>query len=147
MGGENQRSSLTLDTGYSETAQCIGKPSYLEPISGSLQKPVEGLLSLLKKIEDRSAIEEKHNQNHVEKQKRTYLERISNTMQKPIEGLSRSVLPRLYEEGGGLKPRATEHSKTPSKQPPKTAHRTHSNTQQPRRPKLQNATNVAFQKS
>ena len=44
MGGENQRRSLTRDTGYSETAQCTGKPSYLEPISGSLQKPVEGLL-------------------------------------------------------------------------------------------------------
>ena len=40
--------------------------SYLEPISGSLQKPIEGLPSLLKKIEDRSRIDEKHNQKHVE---------------------------------------------------------------------------------
>src|SRR3989337_1045101 len=43
MGGEKQRSRLTHATGYSEKAQCTGKPSYLQPISSSMQKPVEGV--------------------------------------------------------------------------------------------------------
>ena len=58
MGGEKQKSSLTHEQGYSEKAQCIGKPSYLESNSGSLQKPIEG----------RVAIGEKRNQYHVKKQ-------------------------------------------------------------------------------
>ena len=66
MGGEIQRSSLNHDMGYSEKAQRTGTKSYLEPISGSLQKPIEGLPSLIKKTEDRVAIGEKHNQKHVE---------------------------------------------------------------------------------
>jgi len=43
QGGERQRSSLSFDTGCSAKAHCIGTPSYLEPNSGSLQKPIEGL--------------------------------------------------------------------------------------------------------
>ena len=43
QGGEVQRGSLTQFSGYSEKAQCTGKPSYLEPISGSMQKPIGGL--------------------------------------------------------------------------------------------------------
>jgi hypothetical protein len=42
QGGERQRSSLSFDTGYSAKAHCIGTPSYLEPNSGSLQKPIGG---------------------------------------------------------------------------------------------------------
>jgi hypothetical protein len=37
-GGEVERGCLREFSGYSETAQRIGKPSYLEPISQSLQK-------------------------------------------------------------------------------------------------------------
>jgi hypothetical protein len=43
MGGESQKASLNQVTGYSTYAHCIGKPSYLEPNSGSLQKPIEGV--------------------------------------------------------------------------------------------------------
>ena len=51
--------------------------------------PIEGVyFAIAEKIEDRVAIGEKHNQNHIENAARTYLERIRNTMQKPIEGLS-----------------------------------------------------------
>jgi hypothetical protein len=77
MAGEIQRGTLIHDTGYFETAHCIGKPAYLKPNSGSMHVPIEG----------RIAIEEKHNQKHVENAARTYLERIRNTMQKPIEGI------------------------------------------------------------
>ena len=87
MGGESQRRSLTYDTGYSETAQFTGTPSYLEPNSGSLHVPTEGVYRVTEKIEDRSAIGEKHNQNNVKNTARVYLERIRNRMQKPIEGL------------------------------------------------------------
>jgi hypothetical protein len=48
MGGGNQ-SSLAHDMGYYTTAQCIGKSSYLEPISGSMQKPIEGRSLLAEK--------------------------------------------------------------------------------------------------
>ena len=87
MGGESQRSSLTYDTGYSETPQFTGTPSYLEPISGSLHVPIEVVYRATEKTEDRVAIGEKRNQNHAENTARTYLERIRNSMQKPIEGL------------------------------------------------------------
>ena len=93
MGGENQRGSLNDTSGYSKKAQCTGVPSYLDPISGSLHVPIEGVYP--KKIEDRVAIGEKTAQNHVENTARTYLERIRNTMQKPIEGLSRAILDAL----------------------------------------------------
>jgi len=63
-GGEVQRGSLTQFSGYSVKAQCTGARSYLEPNSGSLQKPIEGLS---KKIEDRGAIGTKTAQNHAEK--------------------------------------------------------------------------------
>jgi len=89
LGGENQQSSLNFSSGYSKSAQCIGKSRYLEPNSQSMQKTVEGVYP--KKIEDRVAIGEKTAQNHVENTARTYLERIRNTMQKPIEGLSQTA--------------------------------------------------------
>jgi hypothetical protein len=66
-GGERQRSSVGSDTGYSEKAQCTGKPAYLEPNSNSMQKPIGGLLALLKNVEDRSAIGGSRNQKHAEK--------------------------------------------------------------------------------
>jgi hypothetical protein len=43
QGGEVQRGSLTQFSGYSEKAQRTGKPSYLEPNSNRMQKPIEGL--------------------------------------------------------------------------------------------------------
>jgi hypothetical protein len=87
MGGEKQRGSLNGKSGYSVKAHCIGKQSYLEPISGSLHVPIEGVYRATEKTEDRVTIGEKRNQNHVENTARTYLERIRNRMQKPIEGL------------------------------------------------------------
>ena len=72
--------------------------SYLEPISGSMQKTIEG----------RVAIGEKHNQNHVGKAARTYLERIRNRMHEPIEGLLAQRRGAL-NKGGGL---VTEHNST-----------------------------------
>ena len=89
MGGENRRSILTLDRDYSEKAQRTCKaPSYLEPNSGSLHVPIEGVYSAAEKTEGRVAIGEKTGQNHVEKQSRAYLERIRNSMHEPIEGRS-----------------------------------------------------------
>ena len=78
MGGDFQKGSLNHVTGYSATAQCTGKPSYLEPNSQSMQKTIEGLLVL----------ELLATNGMLEKEARTYLERIRNSMQKPIEGLS-----------------------------------------------------------
>ena len=90
LGGENQRSSLIISSGYSNKAQFIGKPpSYLEPNSGSLQKPIEGVYA--ENIEDRARIGVLRCQCHVEKSARVYLERIRNGMQKPIEGLSQAI--------------------------------------------------------
>ena len=43
VGGDLERGSLTQFSGYSVRAQCTGKPSYLEPIRNTMQKPVEGL--------------------------------------------------------------------------------------------------------
>jgi hypothetical protein len=58
LGGENQRSNINRFTGCSEKAQ----PSYLEPNSGSLQKPIGGLSE-----NDRGgvAIDAENRQNHV----------------------------------------------------------------------------------
>jgi hypothetical protein len=67
QGGEDQRGSLTQSSGYSVKAHCIGKRSYLEPNSGCMQKPIEGLS---KNIEGRVTIGEKTAQNHVENYKR-----------------------------------------------------------------------------
>ena len=88
MGGENHRSSLNLIRAISAKAHCTGNPSYLEPISGSLHVPIEGVYPAAEKIEDRSRIGEKQRQNHAENAARTYLERIRNRMHVPIEGLS-----------------------------------------------------------
>jgi len=41
VGGESQRVIFSVFSGYSKSAQCTGKPSYLESISGSIQKPIE----------------------------------------------------------------------------------------------------------
>jgi hypothetical protein len=65
LGGESQRASLNQVTGYSEKAQCTGKPAYLEPISGSLQKPVGGLSE---KTGEGVAIGAETRQKHVENQ-------------------------------------------------------------------------------
>jgi hypothetical protein len=64
LGGERHRGSVSYVTGYSATAQRTGNPAYLEPNSGSLQKPIEGLSE---KIEDRSRIGCSVNQKHAEK--------------------------------------------------------------------------------
>jgi len=78
LGGGEQRGCLNSSAGYSSKAHCTGKPSYLEPISGSMQKPIEGSI----------AIGVFSCQWHIEKPRRIYLERIRNRMHKPIEGLS-----------------------------------------------------------
>ena len=96
MGGENQQPSLNQSTGYSETAKCAGKPSYLEPISGSLQKSIEGVYR----------IGVFRCQWHVGKATRIYLDRIRDSLQKPLEGLSYSMQPALYK-GAIEKNRAT----------------------------------------
>jgi hypothetical protein len=43
MGGRIQRGSLTHDTAIPLKPIAQSKPSYLEPNSGSMQKPIEGL--------------------------------------------------------------------------------------------------------
>jgi len=43
LGGETQQISLNRKMGYSAKAQFTVKPSYLEPNSDSMQKPIEGL--------------------------------------------------------------------------------------------------------
>ena len=45
-GGESQESKGLFYVGCSIYAQFIGKPSYLEPNSGSMQKPIGGLSAL-----------------------------------------------------------------------------------------------------
>jgi hypothetical protein len=56
MGGENQ-SSLTHDSGCYVKAQCTGKPpSYLEPNSGSMHVPIEGVYRAAEKLEGRSLL-------------------------------------------------------------------------------------------
>ena len=138
MGGENQRRSLAHETGYSKKAQCTGKPSFLKPNSQSLQKTYRGGLYVstlpLKKIEDRSAIGEKHNQNHVEnqRQRQIYLERIRNRMQKPIEGLS-SPCCLLYIRGAIVFTSTRVHPTTGSSanRNQKVHRSAHGNQQQP----------------
>jgi hypothetical protein len=67
MGGENQKGSSCQFSGYSTTAQFIGKPpSYLEPNSQSMHRTIEGVYPAAEKIEDRVAIGAKTAQNHVE---------------------------------------------------------------------------------
>ena len=87
MGGENQQPGLNQPTGHSDKAQHNGKPSYLEPISGSMQKPIEGVYR----------IGVFRCQNHVEEVARVYLERIRNRMHKPIEGLLVPIFGALYK--------------------------------------------------
>jgi len=89
-GGEVERGRLRQFAGYSATAQCTGMPAYLEPNSGSLHVPIEGVYPATEKIEDKVAIGGKHSQNHAEKRSlsRTYLQPIRNRMHEPIEGLS-----------------------------------------------------------
>jgi len=70
----------------STKAQCTGKQSYLEPNSGSLHVPIEGVYRATEKTEDRVTIGEKRSQNHAEND--AYLEPNRNRMQKPIEGSS-----------------------------------------------------------
>jgi hypothetical protein len=90
MGGEEREGSLNRFSGYSDTAQRTEKPAYLEPIRQSMHVPIEGVCTAAaKKIEDRVAIGQKHNQNHAENPARAYLERIRNTMHEPIEGRSK----------------------------------------------------------
>jgi len=123
-GGECQRGKAVSSTGYSATAQCTGKPSYLKPNSQSMQKSIERVYR----------IGDSHSQKHVKNAPRTYLERIRNTMQKPIEGLSQAGR-RRFIKGRGLKPRAIErqiHTATNSNTKAHPA--PHGNTQQPQRP-------------
>jgi len=47
LGGERKENKGLFSVGCSFYAQFIGKSSYLEPNSGSLQKPVEGLFTAL----------------------------------------------------------------------------------------------------
>jgi len=64
LGGERQRISLSIVSGYSAKLQC----TYLEPNSNSMQKPIGGLsASPAKTIEDRSRISCPINQKHAEK--------------------------------------------------------------------------------
>jgi hypothetical protein len=76
LGGGEQSSCLDSSGGYSSKAHCTGNRSYLEPISGSMQKPIEGLI----------AIGAFSGQWHVGNARRIYLERIRNSLQKPVEG-------------------------------------------------------------
>ena len=72
QGGDQRRSSLVVFSGYSETAQCTGKPhSYLTPISQSLHKTREGVSPI-----------------SCRKPRRTYLKTNRDSMHLPIEGLS-----------------------------------------------------------
>ena len=59
MGGEIQRESVTHDMGYSASAHCIGKRSYLEPISQSMHVPIEEVYSAPEKTEDSHVLERK----------------------------------------------------------------------------------------
>ena len=83
MGGESQQGSLSYVLGYSVNAHCIGNPqrAYLEPISQSLQKTIEGT----------TRIGAFSGQRHVEKPRRAYLEPIRDSLQIPIEGLLRKL--------------------------------------------------------
>ena len=80
LGGESQRGCSFSFGAISAKAQCTGKwRSYLEPNSGSMQKPIEG----------RGRIGAERNQNHAETA--VYLEPNRNGMHVPIEGRSRHL--------------------------------------------------------
>ena len=68
------------------------KPAYLEPNSGSLHVPIEGVYRVTEKIEGRSAIGAETAQKYVENRRRTYLQPNRNTLQKPVGGLSALAL-------------------------------------------------------
>ena len=87
-GGKRQRSSVVSSSGFSESP-LHWKSSYLEPISGSLQKSIEGVYR----------IGVFRCQWHVGNARRVYLERIRNRMQKPVEGLSSLHCLPLYKRG------------------------------------------------
>jgi hypothetical protein len=66
-GGDKRRVSRLASAVQSAPHwNASAKPAYLQPNSGSLQKPIEGLPE---KIEDRSAIGAFSNQNHVKKRR------------------------------------------------------------------------------
>ena len=66
-GGEpNRETQSMVPKAFRSCPPQITHAAYLEPISGSMQKPIEGLPARLKKIEEGSAIVQKHNQNHAE---------------------------------------------------------------------------------
>jgi len=67
--------------GYSDTAQCIGTRSYLEPNSGSLHVPIEGVYRVTEKIEGRSLLE-----------KNTTKEEINAAFKKAAEGPLKGIL-------------------------------------------------------
>ena len=120
-----RREGLSYVMGYSETAQCTGNlPSYLEPNSGSLHVPTEGVYRVTEKIEGRSAIGVKKAQKYVENRRRTYLLPIRNTMQKPVGDLSASALHRPAKvepiNRGGISLR--EHNSYPQQNFFKTEH-------------------------
>jgi hypothetical protein len=91
MGGENQQDSLNRFSGYSKKAQISGKPSYLEPNSGSLHVPIEGVYRIAEKIEDRSRIGEKHNQKHGEKAAQPCLPALQRNPQHPQNHLESRI--------------------------------------------------------
>jgi len=96
LGGERQRSSVDSSSGYSESS-LHWNSSYLEPISQSMQKKVEGVYR----------IGVFSGQWHIEKAVRVYLEPISGSMQKPIEGLLAQSFAALYKGAIG-KTRTTD---------------------------------------
>jgi len=65
-GGEPTREHRRVPKAFRSCPPHTAHNAYLEPISGSMQKPIEGLPARLKKIEEGSAIRQKHNQNHAE---------------------------------------------------------------------------------
>jgi len=92
-GGAKQQSSLNRSTGYSVKAKSTEKPSYLDPNSGSLQKPIEG----------RSCIGAFHNQKRVEKeedspQNSAYIKRGYKSKRAQRYCLQRSAIPLKLNE-------------------------------------------------
>ena len=81
LGGESQQGRLSHVSGCSVRTHCIGKRSYLEPISQSLQKTIERT----------TRIRAFSRQTHVGKPIPVYLEPIRNRMQTPIAGRSRTA--------------------------------------------------------
>jgi len=68
-GGERQRSSLSIVSGYSARAQCTGNNAYLEPNRNRMQKPIEGLsapqtLSLYKRGAKKKIAQQLHTPTH-----------------------------------------------------------------------------------